>query len=244
MSRFDMFEKKYFIGLGLLATLSFSACANQGSGADSQLMKEVRDMRLQQAEQGSNIEELKNQVRELNGKLEEVQFAGARPTQPAGTGYNGNARMKEGAATVAAGVSPLLISQDEQAIARISGPAADLFRSGLNQVKVGGFSDSLRTFGKFVVENPGTAFTDNGMYWLGVSYDQLGQYDLAIEKYSMIYKDYPAEDRAPDALLNLGESFLKIGDKTAAIDSWNIIIDEYGNTEVAKRAKIRIQEEK
>jgi tol-pal system protein YbgF len=239
-----MFVKNIFIVSAVFLTLNFSACVPANNGNDSQLMKEVRDMRLQQAEQGSNIEELRTQVRELNGKLEELQFAGgARTTQPEYP-VPANARMKQGAATVAAGVSPLLVRQDELAIAKISGPAADLFRAGLNQVKIGGFSDSLRTFGKFVVENPGTAFTDNALYWLGVSYDQLGQYDLAIEKYSMIYKDYPAEDRAPDALLNLGESFLKIGDKSAAVDSWNIILDEYGNTEVAKRAKIRIQEEK
>ena len=77
---------------------------------------------------------------------------------------------------------------------------------------------------------------------MGVALEKLGQYDRAIVSYSDVFKNYPAEDRAPAAMYRLGESFIKMQSASDAQLTFQKVIDDYPQSEFAARAKGRLQE--
>ena len=92
-------------------------------------------------------------------------------------------------------------------------------------------------FNEFIQGNPGTAFTDNALFWTGVCYDKLGQFDRAIGSYSDVFQRYPAEDFVAPSLYRLAETFLKMDSKSEATLTLQKLVDEHKGTVWAQRGQ-------
>lgn len=220
----------------VLALLS-AACSGSAD-LEKSLRSELRDLRGLQAEQSTELSQLREDVRALNGRIEELE-------------YRSQGRTKELERTVEllgsrvpppAGVPEELLRQDEEAIARISSPAALEFRKGLQLLRTGDFDQARKIFSRFAEENPGTAFSDNALFWSGIAYYKLGYNDQAIIAFSEVFQKYPAEDRVPAALFELAETFARMGSTSDAVATFRKLIDEHPRSPYSVQAKKRIPE--
>ncbi len=199
---------------------------------------DIADIRSIQAQQSSTISQIQAELRTLAGKVEELQHSSAGKTQE----LEQTISQLQSRVPPPPGVPEELLNQDEEKIAAITGEAADLFKKALSQVRAGDFEGAKQTFANFVEANPGTAFTDNGLFWLGITYDKLGQYDRAVVSYSDVFQKYPAEDMVAPALYFLADSFLKLGSKNDAILTLRKLIDEQARSAYAAQGRAKLEE--
>ena len=238
----DKNMRRLLVIAGFVALFAFSACAGnkveQLEGESKSLKSDLTDLRTLQAQHSSAISELRTQLRELSGKIEELQHTSVGKTEE----LEQTISQLKSRVPPPAGVPEDLLNQDEERIASLSGAAAEDYKKSLSLIRTGDFEGAKQSFSGFIERNPGTAFTDNGLFWLGIAYDKLGQYDRAVGSFSEVFQKYPAEDMVAPALFFLGESFIKMGSKSDAVLTLQKLVDEHANSQYGVRGKARLQE--
>jgi len=198
---------------------------------------DLRELRSLKAEQDAQLNEMRAQMRELNGQLEELQFKSqGRVKELEGTIQKLGTRVPP-----PAGVPRELLENDQRKIASAQGEAADIFKNALNQLRTGDFEAARDNFFSFAKNNPGTAYTDNALFWAGISCAKLGQSDRAIIAFSEVFQGYPAEDMTPAALFHLAKVFEQSGSRQDAVITLEKLVDEHPTSRFAVRAKPRIR---
>jgi len=220
------------VGLSLL--LGMTAC----SASTAKFNDDIEKLRETTAEHTAQMERLNSELRQLRGKIEELEYSAVGKTQE----LENKIRTFSTRVPPPPGVSESLLSKDEEAISRISGPAADTYKNALAQIRSGDFSQAQTSFSTFAQQNPGTAFTDNALFWSGVSSEQLNQFDKAIVAYSQVYQSYPAEDMVPAAIFRLGETFAKMGSYQDAVITLQKLVAEYPRSEFRGEAQAKIRD--
>jgi len=234
--------RRWSILFGILFLGLLSACSgNKVEQLDQEsksLKNDLNDLRTLQAQHSSAINEIRTQLRELSGKIEEIQHTSVGKTEE----LEQTISQLKSRVPPPAGVPEELLNQDEERIASLSGPAADEYKKSLSLIRTGDFEGAKNAFNGFIEKNPGTAFTDNGLFWLGIAYDKLGQYDRAVGSFSEVFQKYPAEDMVAPALFFLSEALLKMGSKSDAILTLQKLVDEHASAPYGVRGKQRLQE--
>lgn len=223
----------------LFAAVFFAACA--GARIDSverQMKSDLDDLRSIQAEHTADLNTIRQELREVSGKVEELQYVAMGRTKELERTLNRlGSRVPP-----PPGVPEKLLNSDEEQIASLTGPAADTYKRGLNQLRAGDFEGGRETFSRFVQDNPGTAFTDNALFWLGICYGKLGQYDRAVVAFSDVFQSYPAENMVPASLYHLSETFVKMGSIQDAKLTLQKLIDEHPKSSFNRKARNRLRE--
>lgn len=224
----------------LLSLISLCACAQAVPSRrlnQEPTASDLQEIRALQAEHTTTLESLRTELRELQGRVDELE-------------YRGEGRVKELESTIKrvssrvpapAGIPEDILRSDEEQIVKNTGPAAELYQAGLQSIRTGDFQTAIEMFSKFVTENPDTTFSDNALYWKGLCFERVGEYDRAIVALSEVFQKYPAEDRVPHSLLMLGEVFLKMNAKADAELSFKKLIDDHPKSLQAQEAKKRLQ---
>ncbi len=200
-------------------------------------MRDLRDMRSLQAEQTSKILELRDEVRKVSGKVDELEYIVRGKTK----------KLQEELQKVTSrvpppeGVSEALLEDDEAKISKHKGSSVEQYKRGLGEIRAGNFRSAYLTFSNFIDKNPDTAFTDNALFWTAICFEKMNQIDRAIVAYSDIYQRFPKEDRVPDALFKLSESLAKLGSKEDAILSYQKLIADFPKHPLASKARKRIR---
>lgn len=222
-------------------------CLSIGCGAgkiqqledeNRKLRSELTDLRSIQAQQSTDISEIKNQLRSISGNVEEIQHVSIGKTKE----LEASIIQLKSRVPPPAGVPEDLLNQDDDKIAAIQGESADLYRKALSELRTGDFDAAKASLSQFIEANPGTAFTDNAIFWLGVVYEKLGQNDRAIISYSEVFQKYPAEDMVAPALFNLSEAFGKLGSKSDQIVTLQKLVDEHKATPYAQKGLERLKQ--
>lgn len=227
---------KPFAVILLLATLSSCGSVSQEQFSPAG----VQELRSLVAEQGAKINELDATLRQVTGRLEEIEHSSNQET----TELRSALSRFSSRVPPPSGVPVELLSQDEQRIALNQGPAAAIYRSALQKLHEGSFSEAEKLFSQFVVENPGTTFTDNALFWSAVCFEKVGQTDRAIVQYSEVFQRFPQEDFVPAALYRLGDAFRSIQSTNDALTTYKKLVDEHPDSAWTKLAQARIAEMK
>ena len=215
-----------------------SACGGARIKAlEDKTAADVRDLRELQAETTASLNQIRQEIRQIQGQIEELQY---RSTGKAAE-LERSLRRLGSRVPPPAGVPEDLLNSDQEKIARISGDAAEGFKRGLGLLRAGDFETARAAFGEFAEANPGTAFTDNALFWQGICYIKLGQYDQAVVSLSEVYQTYPAEDMVAPSLYFLGQSFEKLGGYSDAVDTLQKLIDDHPRSSYAKEARKEIR---
>ncbi|MCB0323849.1 MAG: tetratricopeptide repeat protein [Bdellovibrionales bacterium] len=223
--------------LSVAIVLLFGGCSARIEALEQETRREIKDLRQLHAESTVQMSQIRQEIRELQGQVEELQHVSLGKTRE----LEQSLRQLGSRVPPPTGVPEELLTEDEQRIATINSPAADLFRQGLSQLRAGNFEGSRESFAQFAQTNPGTAFTDNALFWLGINYIKLGRYDQAVVSFSDAFTTYPAEDMVPASLFYLAEAFEKMGSTRDAIDTLQKLIDEHSRSPLAREARTRVQ---
>jgi len=199
--------------------------------------KEMARISHQQAELLSQLEEIKQVVMSLGGKLEE--------------GENLFTRM--------AGLEKQLqqLSDRITALEEIISPGrGEIDASKLDpgwENEESGYRDAYSTyeakqyilarakFEKLLELFPRGQFADNARYWIGECHYGLKDYERAILNFNEVIEKYPQSVKVPNAYLKLGLSFLEMGKKKEAKIALETLIAKFPKSEPAGIAREKLK---
>jgi len=243
-----------------VATLA-AGCASTPPEADPVQLKlndlDARITRIErivanQVEAAQHLDEVQSNVRQLRGRLEELEHSnealakqqrdlyadldkrlaaagGAAAGNASGeTAAVGGAATPGAAAGAAAGNAP---SSVEQAVYT---QAFDALKAGSYSVAITGFKDFLGTY-------PASALAENAQYWLGEAYYVNHDYDAAAVAFRTVLKKWPDSRKAPDALLKLGYTQYAQKQNAAARATLTEVMRKYPGSDSAKLAADRLR---
>jgi tol-pal system protein YbgF len=152
---------------------------------------------------------------------------------PNGSSPNGSTRFDpiESSAPAAVAASP---SAD---------PAAEKrsYDEAFSALKDGRYAESARRFQSFIDQYPNSDLTGNAYYWLGESYYVTQNYRVALDTFGTLLSRFPANQKAPDALLKTGYCQYELKQWDAAEKTLNSVSETYPNTTVARLAQGRLR---
>ncbi len=199
--------------------------------------KDIRDIRSFQAETTASLNQFRQELREIQGSIELLQHSSQGKAQQ----LEQSLRRLGSRVPPPQGVPEKYLSSDEERISRITGPSAEEFKLGLGSLRAGDFESAKNLFTKFATENPGTAFTDNALFWIGICNIKTGRYDQAVVSFSDVYQTYPAEDMVAPALFHLSTAFEKLGSRQDAIDTLKKLVDDHPKSRLVADARSGIR---
>src|SRR5437762_9076824 len=245
--------------LALSVAVLVAGCASTPPEADPVQLKlndlDARITRIErivanQVEAAQRLDEVQSAVRQLRGRLEELEHgheALAKQQRDlyadldkrlaaasgAATGSATGETAAEGGASpgaapgAAAGNAP---SSVEQAVYT---QAFDALKAGSYSVAITGFKDFLGTY-------PASPLAENAQYWLGEAYYVNHDYEAAAGAFRAVLKKWPDSRKAPDALLKLGYTQSAQRQYSAARATLTEVMQKYPGSASAKLAADRL----
>ena len=221
---------------------------------------DVRVGRLENQMQslGSQIAELSNQLRLMNGKQGNLGTA-LKPLTPApAIGQQGAAQpqvLPKSALTAALSEQPanadtgfgdttvvpdnLAAQQQPLVDTRVANlgdqPAApsanpqEAYDVAYGHVLQQDYAGAEVAFKDYMTRFPQTPLASNAQYWLGQSFYARGQYKPAADAFLSGYKNFRTGQKAPDSLLKVGMSLARLGQKDTACSAFNALDTEFPN---------------
>ena len=218
----------------VLASTSLISCT---TAIEKRMDRELGDLRSMQADQTVQLSEMRQEIRQLTGRLDEIQHVSQGRTQQ----LEKSLEQLGNRLPPPSGVPDDLFEKDEAKISKIQGDQAENYKKALQALRVGDFKNAQGVFNSFASQNPGTAFTDNALFWSGVASMKLGEYDVAIVSFSDVFQKYPAEDMVAPALYFMGEALFAMGSGNDGVLTFQKLIDEHPESEYAAKARSRIK---
>jgi tol-pal system protein YbgF len=207
------------------------------------------------AEQGAEIEALRDEVAQLRGQLDDLrkqvaQAPAAVPVVPtAGApGVEAPGGMAGDVATVA---PPNAGGGDPPTLAEGAAPAEEIrdYEDAFRRYRAADYAAAIDRFQVFLQTHPSSEYADNALFWMGESYFKLNDYEQAAVAFDKVVKRFPNGNKVPDALYRQGVSLLEIGTRTkqqktytpAACQIFRRIADEYPNSERVPEARRQLE---
>ena len=250
-----------------VATLA-GGCASTPPEADPVQLKlndlDARITRIErivanQVEVAQRVDEVQSTVRQLRGRLEELEHgnealakqqrdlyadldkrlaAAAGGGAAAGGAASGSATGETAApgGATSPGAAPGAAagnapSSVEQAVYT---QAFDALKAGSYSVAITGFKDFLGTY-------PASPLAENAQYWLGEAYYVNHDYEAAAAAFRAVLKKWPDSRKAPDALLKLGYTQYAQKQYAAARATLTEVTHKYPGSDSAKLAADRLR---
>ena len=216
----------------LLAVLGALAagCASTPPEADPVQLKlndlDARITRIErivanQVELAQRLDEVQSTVRQLRGRLEELEhgnealakqqrdlyadldkrLAAASGAAPAGAAAGGPVGE---AAAVGASTTPGSAAPGAAAGSTASSVEQAVYTQAFDALKAGSYSVAITGFKDFLGTYPASPLAENAQYWLGEAYYVNHDYEAAAGAFRAVLKKWPDSRKAPDALLKLG----------------------------------------
>jgi tol-pal system protein YbgF len=237
--------------IALVPLLLAAGCASTPPEEDPTQVKinelEARVARLErsvanQAAAVQHIDEVDAEVRELRGRIEELEHdqvagkaapAAAAVAAPAAAVGAATAAASGAGAPGSAAPAPAAAVEPSSTEEAIYSQAYDALKAGSYSIAITGFKDFLTTY-------PTSPLAENAQYWLGEAYYVNHDYDAAAGAFRAVLKRWPASRKAPDALLKLGYTQYAQKQYPAAKATLTEVTSKYPGTDAAKLAADRL----
>lgn len=196
------------------------------------LESSLTDMRSFESEQTTEIANLRAELRRLTGKTEEIEFS---QSQRLGTEFDS---LKQDLSSLKRRVPPpanvplIPLEEDENLATRY---VAQPFSDALLRLREGNYSEALTLLQS--IGNSMPEIATNVLFWIGVSYEGLGEYKNALASYNDLVTGSPKHRRASLALLKQASLFEKIGDSKVADLTLQKLVNDYPNSPEAAQVK-------
>lgn len=117
----------------------------------------------------------------------------------------------------------------------------DLYDKSIALYRDGKYEEAIAGFRSMLKAYPKSERADNAHFWIGESYMALKQYEQAILAYQEVIKNYPKGNKVPSALLRQALAFLEIKDQTSAKLLLNRVIKNHPSSSEAIIAKKKLE---
>jgi tol-pal system protein YbgF len=237
--------------LGLAVCVALAGCATapeqdpvvqRMTELDSRLLRIERVFANQSLlDLSQRIEATQNELRELRGKLDELQHNVDRTQNQLREQYadvdrrvaalegGGGAAALGAAGSGAAGALPIPQGDDRAN-----------YQAAFDLLKDGKYPEATAAFKQFLSTFPDSALADNAWYWLGESHYVTRQYGDALKSFHTVVDKFPASRKIPDALLKIGYCNYELKNWAEARAALNQVVQQYADTTAARLASQRI----
>ena len=106
--------------------------------------------------------------------------------------------------------------------------------------RAGNFHASIEAFQAFLVQHPRSGLSASVHFWIGECYFRLKEYKKAIANQQKLLVEFPATEKAPEALMIIANSQIELGSLSSARKTLESLMTRYPNTESADKAKRRL----
>ena len=103
------------------------------------------------------------------------------------------------------------------------------------------FKTALDGFKKILENYPKARHADNAQFWIGEIYYKQKDYEKAILEYQTVIEKYATGNKTKAAMLKQGFSFFNIGDRANARLILEELVQKYPNSQEAKLAKEKLE---
>lgn len=203
-----------------------------------------------QAELSQHQDEAQGAVRELRGRVDELENSSQamrkqqrdlyndldkrlNAMQGGGGGGGGGTTAPPSAdngGNSGGGTAPQGASSVEQAVYN---QAFDALKASSYSTAITGFKDFLATYGS-------SPLAENAQYWLGESYYVTRDYNSAASAFHAVLDKWPDSRKAPDALLKLGYTQFELKKYADARKTLAQVTQKYPTSDAAKLATDRL----
>ncbi len=215
----------------------FSPVVELDSSDDSGAKKKPGTIDVQRAEQFYQMQVLKDEVKMLRGKVEELSYQLQQLKQLQMDDYLDIDRRLSAISSSKATILPannpvdtLLAVPDTQLMGQNLQPAeapspviitpedieADYLASS-KLLKDRDFDGAIAAFKNHILNYEQSPYSANAHYWLGEIYEFRGEAELAVESFEAVINDYSDHNKAMDARYKLGKIYHKQGDAERAV---------------------------
>jgi tol-pal system protein YbgF len=221
-----------------------------------------KDLRSKTAGQNATIDELREEIRTLKGKLEETDYllkqkinAFAELSQKREiklesidktTSLNKDRidRLEqylnfESTANTQKGKPVSTIPSGKQTKHKLT--ENELYASAKQAYDKGDFNAAREGFQKLLKEFPKSDNADNAQFWIGEIYYREKWYEKAILEYQTVIEKYPKGNKVTASLLKQGFAFYNLGDKSNARLILSELIKKYPKSNEAKIAERKLK---
>ena len=201
----------------------------RGGGDTSSRGERVADL-------GQQIDELRDQVQRIDGRLDTTEHSAEQALQEARAARADSARN---AAPPAAAPEAGAPAEGEPARSGTSSAEVNAYRSAYNAWRAGQAQACIDQFRNFLQTYPSSAYADDAAYWMADCYFKHGDYKTAVLRFDDVVTRHPKSERAPDALYRQGEALLRLGPgfSKAAGKAFERVVREYPDSARAAEAK-------
>jgi len=217
---------------------------------DSKRTKGGNPARQHLAELNAELDDLRGQIRELTGKLEETQKLALQSLEEAR-----KARREAAAAAVGTGnpnAAPQTSSPGDAASAAAVAQAGEdatlsdeikSYQSGKAAWRSRDYRSCIDRFRGFLQTYASSSRADDAAFWIADCHFMQGEFKNAVLRFDDVVRNYPTGNRAPDALYRQGESLLKLGPgfREAARRAFERVLKEYPDSARAAEAKKQLE---
>lgn len=220
-----------------LALPLLSGCSGMQEQID-RLDSAVDDIRSIQAEHSQQIVAAQQDVRTLRGRLEELEYAQSKRIGSEVDVLKSQISNLKRRVPPPAVVPVSTLEQDEGFAKTLPSDIAGRFSRALELIRDGNFSEAIPLLQTCLDASVGQPFTPQIYFWLGISYEGLGDNRNALLAYNQIVNLFGKHQRVPQALLRQASVFNRLGDpKTARITLKKLVNDHPGTPEAVQASR-------
>lgn len=219
---------------------------------DSSKNEKDQTMRSQSAGLYAMVDELREELRTLKGRLEETDHLLRRTI----TAFQESEKKKEYRLN---GLENRLTKleqyidvntpvYDSGKTGKRTSPRAEkeqiseneLYKLAKQAVDRGEFEKARKGFQLLIRKYPHSEHADNSHFWIGETYYRERLYEKAILAYQEVVEKYPVGNKVRASLLKQGFSFFNIGDRANARNILQELVDKYPDSDEAKIAREKL----
>lgn len=214
--------------LTLAATLIAASVVSPVAWAESSSNNQGSTMfRLYQ-----QIEDLKQQVRKLNGDVDTLKYQLRKREQGQRQNYQDLderlSRLEDND------------SDDDSDIDRADSDVREAYNAGFDKLKDGQYDEAISAFREFLDEYPDSELTANAWYWLGETYYTQHENDKAQSAFEKVVDRFGDSDKVPGSLYKIAVVQMEKNQNTRAQATLEELLDEYPEADVASKAKEKL----
>ncbi|MRR51912.1 MAG: tol-pal system protein YbgF [Rhodocyclaceae bacterium] len=115
------------------------------------------------------------------------------------------------------------------------------YEAALNLLKGAKYKDAVAAYQGFIKAHPNSALLAGAHYWMAFAHHQLKEYPRAAELFAKVAATWPADPKAPDALLGQANSLEFAGQTAVAQKVLEHLVEKYPASSAAQSAKPRLK---
>ena len=259
----------------LSSLLLFSACVTEDKfvylseridAIEAKTGKELTSNSERMATNSAEMDRLKEEMRFLNGRLDENNHLLKQSTERGATEGNSVSELRERVVRLELrvdrissylGLEPMIPPTEKDApaapvavppVRKPAKPPAQptpevkipldqkFYDVNMDLFRKEKYEEAIVGFRNFLRKYPKSKLADNAAFWTGESYMALKQYEQAILAFQKVMKKYPRGNKVPNALLRQALAFYELNDKTSAKLLLKKLIKKYPKSSEAKIA--------